>query len=378
MLSDSADARERLQLKSTAVDSKTGQADPKIVLCTDHQTYQVRQVHSSNSCFVVQRSQAQQVCENDIFPAPSISSIAQCTATLELAQNSGSVEAYVRLTLPIYDATDRKHEIPEAARKSVFMDDAPFSVYEVREACRIACAFECQDIMWRPNASMLLRLWRSITSAATLKGIEFVNPFAKASMTQMLEEDDFPAGFLDAVLARLVPKNTNLEEGCKSVKACRPIALIAAAVCVLDRVVCVPWTGEILLESCAQSTGVNIANFIGDWRELLPESWRGLAKLETLNVGLFENLSSSLTYSRVSIVGSRIRASPSMRLFRPNSPNLEHQALQGAEARESGTKGSSLRENEYSESELHLTPPIFLVGHPFNPISWMSSIVVPS
>ena len=346
MLSDSADASERLQVKSTAVDTKASQGDPNIVLCTDHQTYQVRQVHSSNACFVIKPSQAQQAHKDDIIPVPSIRAVAQCTATLELAPLSGSVETYVRRTLPIY-AT--KHEISEGASGSIFVDDAPFSGYEVQEACRKECAFEFQDIMWRPDASMLLSLWRSITSAATLSGIEIVKPFVKAPLAQMIEEDDFPAGLVDAVLARLVSTNANLEEGCKSVKACRRTALTADTVFVLDQVLCVTWIGGVFLECCSQSgTGVNTHQFIAEWRELLPESLRGLAKLETLDVGLLEDPSFILTHSRINIVKSRKRASSSVGPLRLNSPNLEHQALQEGGGRESGTRGSRLRENEQS------------------------------
>ena len=320
---------------------------------------------------MIKPSRAQQGHGDEIIPALSISAIAQCTATLELAPCSGSAEAYVRRTLPIY-AT--KHGIAEGASGSVFMEDAPFSKCEVQEACRKECAFECQDIMWRPYAPMLLSLWRSITSAATLNGKEIVKPAVKASLMQIIREDDFPTGLLDAVLVRLVSQNENLEEGCKSLQACRPTALISAADFVLDQVLCVTWIGVVLLECCSQSrTGVNIAKFVADWRELLPESWTGLAKLETLDVGLLKILSSILTHARTNTVKFRKRASSSVRLFRQNSPALEHQALQEGERSENGTRGSRLREDE----EFHLTPCVFLVRHPFNPVSWMSIVVMP-
>ena len=301
-----------------------------------------------------------------------MTAIAQCTATLELGPCSSSVEAYVRRTLPIYGA---KHGISEGASGSVFMDDAPFSKCEVQEACRKECAFECHDMIWRPDASMLLSLWRSITSAATLNGVDIVKPAVKASLVQVIKEDDFPTALIDAVLARLAFQDVNLEEGCKSLQACCPTILTTAADFLFDQVLCVNWIGGVFLECCSQSRiGVNAANFIAEWRELLPESWIGLAKLETLDVGLLENLSCILTYPRTNIVKFRKRASSSVRLFRPKSPDLEHQALREGEARESGTRSSRLREDE----EIHLTPCVLLVRQPFDPVSWMSSVIMPS
>ena len=213
MLPESADARESLLLKSTAADNRIGQTSSNIVLCTDNQTYEVRQVHSSNSCFVIQPSQVQRECGDLTGSSPSLCAIAQCTATLELSPELASVEPYLRRILPVYGSNRTHDGIFEGISKTSFVDNAPFSDFEIQEAWTKECTFEFQGTVWRPDASMLLGLWRSIISSATLNGIDPVIPFAKASLTQGIEEEDFPVDLLDAALIRLASQRLNLEEG---------------------------------------------------------------------------------------------------------------------------------------------------------------------
>lgn len=79
-----ADMPESLWLKSAEspnVNNDSKQPSPSAVLCTDDHTFQLRQVQSSNSVFILQPSES---LHGDELPSPSLSAIAQCTATLEL------------------------------------------------------------------------------------------------------------------------------------------------------------------------------------------------------------------------------------------------------------------------------------------------------
>ena len=114
---NSANMPESLWLKSAEspsvnIDSK--QPSPSAVLCTDDLTYQLRQVQSSNSVFILQPSES--LHGNNEIPSPSLSAIAQCTATLELilSDNVASFAMACRLLrriLPSYRGTDTDVEL---------------------------------------------------------------------------------------------------------------------------------------------------------------------------------------------------------------------------------------------------------------------------
>ena len=92
---------------SANVDSK--QPSPSAVLCTDDHTYQLRQVQSSNSVFMLQPSENRR--NEDEVPSPSLLAIAQCTATLELilsdnVASSAMVSRLLKKTLPSYRGID--------------------------------------------------------------------------------------------------------------------------------------------------------------------------------------------------------------------------------------------------------------------------------
>ena len=109
---NSADTSESLWLKSAespSADVDTKQSRPNAVLCTDDYTYQLRQVQSSNSILILQPSESRG-SDNEI-PSPSLSAIAQCTATLELipsdtAASFAMVSRLLRQSLPLYNGVD--------------------------------------------------------------------------------------------------------------------------------------------------------------------------------------------------------------------------------------------------------------------------------
>ena len=85
------------------------QPSPSAVLCTDDHTYQLRQVQSSNSIYILQPSESSR--GNDRILSQSLLAIAQCTSTLELipsdtAASLALASQLLKKTLPPYKGAD--------------------------------------------------------------------------------------------------------------------------------------------------------------------------------------------------------------------------------------------------------------------------------
>ncbi len=112
-----ADMPESLCLKSAEspnANDQSKQPGLSAVLCTDDHTFQLRQVQSSNSVFVLQPSESHR--DDNKFPASSLLAIAQCTSTLELvpsdsAASFASVSRLLKTSLPPYNGIDTDVEL---------------------------------------------------------------------------------------------------------------------------------------------------------------------------------------------------------------------------------------------------------------------------
>ncbi len=112
-----ADMPESLCLKSAEspnANDQSKQPGLSAVLCTDDHTFQLRQVQSSNSVFVLQPSESHR--DDNKFPASSLLAIAQCTSTLELvpsdsAASFASVSRLLKTSLTPYNGTDTDVEL---------------------------------------------------------------------------------------------------------------------------------------------------------------------------------------------------------------------------------------------------------------------------
>ena len=58
---------------------------------------------------------------------------------------------------------------------------------------------------------------------------------------------------------------------------------------VIDKDECVSWVGVTVLEAQLDPEGALISDFILDWKNQLPETWRECATLETIKVILFHS-----------------------------------------------------------------------------------------
>ena len=190
------------------------------MLCTYDQTFQIRQVQSSNSIYVVKPSQRDISLNAVDFPLPSASAIAQCKATLELIPTSPSVTLYLEQVITIYNDPQGDFEPgPDdkgSRSKLALLSDAPFSIGEFDNGWSEMCAFEIRGRAWRPSSAALLGLWKSFKSAVTVKGIDIGEVFSIDGVHQLVQEDGYPGPFLVAMLAKVAPDSENLMDGRKS------------------------------------------------------------------------------------------------------------------------------------------------------------------
>lgn len=200
-------------------------ATTNAVLCTNDRTYQLRQVHSSNSIFLLKPSEATNSSEDGNIPTSSLSVVAQCKATLELTPVATSAVQYLKECLPVYayswgvsNSTISLSSTLEAAAarsKLAVLDDAPLSTGEFESGWIEICAFETGGQAWRPLASTLYGVWKSVLSAAAVNELKLDDGFPTSSITSMVEEDGYSTTLLMAVLTRLSSSEDFISHDCK-------------------------------------------------------------------------------------------------------------------------------------------------------------------
>lgn len=169
------------------------------VLCSRNQTFQLRQVHSSNSVFLIQPSQD-----------GSLIAISKCEVTLEAIPQSPPYQSLLKAALPVF-SHEEQAEIPapsEAQSKQAILVDTPVSLQEFNQAWIDLCAFEIEGRAWRPSSSMLSKVWKSILSASTIKGLSLDRALDVHSLASIVEEDDIPVPIFNAVMERLQDEKT--------------------------------------------------------------------------------------------------------------------------------------------------------------------------
>lgn len=252
------------------------------MLCTDDHTYQLRQVQSSNSIFILQPSES--ILGDDHIPTPSLLAIAQCTATLELipSDTAASIAMASRLlkkSLPLYKGIDTELGLGVDTTfssmyedKNAILQNAPFSTVEFDKAWKQSCAFEVLGRAFLPTASALAFVWKSILSAATIRGIDIEKNFDLESLADMVGTDGYPRALFIAVVMRLVSETDYLRDDYVS----------------LDRDKTVQWVGIACLQRIGESEQINMevlqSEFLAQWHNLLPEGWRKHASMDLLNV----------------------------------------------------------------------------------------------
>ncbi|KAI9722015.1 MAG: hypothetical protein M1812_001975 [Candelaria pacifica] len=274
----SSDNPPTLSLKSAKPSSiSNGPNSPvssNAVLCTNNQTFHLRQVHSSNSIFLIHPSGNHTLHSGQQSATSDLSITATCKATLELHPTNASPIPYLNQHLALYNGGDDELETLngidsspenyEKVNKLEVFSHVPFSEGECESAWTEICAFEIQNVAMRPTARALAGVWKAIISGATSQALRLSSEFQLDDLWTIVEDDGYPRSLIEAVLGRL-----SSEEGTEG--AC------------LDQKKCVKWVGTIILGSQKQSSaGVPVSRFLKDWKDSLPEEWQKYAILDVL------------------------------------------------------------------------------------------------
>lgn len=207
---------ESLFLKSISPEAHSGAAPSQnhAVLCTDDSTYNLRQVHSSNSVHLVIPTEIKDNFYTHVAGDVGLTAIAQCTTTLELVPVSANATAILKEALPLYsgsfglvereiDFEDRRNSAGRKTKQDIF-DNIPLSRQEIEGAWLDLCAFETSGHACVPSALDRSGIWKSIMSAAALENADLVEGFSPATLKHIVvEQDTYPEELLGAVLRRL-------------------------------------------------------------------------------------------------------------------------------------------------------------------------------
>ena len=103
----------------------------------------------------------------------------------------------------------------KSSDKNAILQDAPLSRDEFNQAWKQLCAFEVLGRSWLPTPSALAMVWKSILSAATIRGVNLETNFELKSLAEVVGSDGFPWALLMAIVTRLVSNTENLRDDCE-------------------------------------------------------------------------------------------------------------------------------------------------------------------
>ncbi|KAL4893507.1 sister chromatid cohesion protein Dcc1 [Aspergillus ambiguus] len=264
-------------------------------LCTPTQTYQVRQVQSSNSIHIirpsnddsgVQRGDINIVVageqDDDLNLVETMTAMAKCSSTLELYTPPGGFSAvpYLERMLRIYDrpATGAGEMAPEGSYneqqrviRGVF-GDVPVSTALCERGWVEKCAFVWGRECWLPSARAQVDVWERMVEGAVLQGINLGSQFLVPDLWRAVLDEDgeapFPRPLFEAVVRRVCEgEETGLG---------RLFDAFEMKWTSIDQSRCIKWIGETYLEAMAPSANeaVGRGEYLNVWRDHLPEAWR--------------------------------------------------------------------------------------------------------
>lgn len=108
--------------------------------------------------------------------------------------------------------------------KNAIFRDAPFSTEEFDRTWKLLCAFEVLGRAWMPTASALATIWKTILSAATIRGINLEKTFEFTSLADTVGNDGYPRALFIAVVMRLISDTDYVRDDCEYRNPCRALA----------------------------------------------------------------------------------------------------------------------------------------------------------
>ena len=195
---------------------------------------------------------------------------------LELVPSQEDVLAQVRLQLPVHGlgTTPRSNITRES-----LSERTPFSEGEIQDALKHLCVFEESGNLWIPSVANLKEAWNSLLTAATINGVKLDQLWNIADMENQVIEDQMNIEIHRAVVRHLSDSQSNLEAR-------------------LDATQSTAWVGLVLLAS--NENPIYKRDFIAQWQDQLPESWRELANIEMLQASVLFRIVLWLIITRIS------------------------------------------------------------------------------
>ena len=99
--------------------------------------------------------------------------------------------------------------------RTAILLDAPFSAQEFDNTWKQLCAFEVLGRAWLPTPSAVAIVWKSIMSAATIKGVNLEKEIDLNSVGEMVGNDGFPLPLFKAIVMRLVSDTDSVKDDCE-------------------------------------------------------------------------------------------------------------------------------------------------------------------
>ena len=210
-----ADTAERFMLKSSYDEfgSQSRNQASNAVLCTEDQTFQIRQVQSSNSVLVVRPSEGRPGPDETGAFSPRLSIACHCPTTLELVLTKPHGAGLFKSRIPTYErfdlddpreleVTDDRGLSPKLDKLSL-SDELPLSRNEFDQTWIDMCCFELNGQAYIPTPAVLLRGWSLLLNTATLEGLDFAKNFSIDIFEDSVEDGSCPFALLVAIITRL-------------------------------------------------------------------------------------------------------------------------------------------------------------------------------
>ena len=251
-----------LQIKSeSAISTSKNQAAPHAVLCTQDHTFQLRQVQSSNTLYVLQAS------ESKAGEGSELAAIAQCGGLLELIPHTADVLHYLRKAIPVYNDLEDSSSPTDGTSVSSVQLDAPFSEEELLQGFTELCVFEEKGKCWIPSAKALRDTWSAFFNLATATGINISKEFDVGGVRRTVAEEGARHSIFDSIMLR--NSATGSTTGTIS----------------LDMERCISWVGRTILDAL-EGASTSRVQFMTQWQDSLPEAWGNNIKIDLLQVRL--------------------------------------------------------------------------------------------
>ncbi|KAL4909301.1 hypothetical protein BDW74DRAFT_79852 [Aspergillus multicolor] len=321
-----------LELKSPAPSNTANGAGSEYVnLCTDTQTYSIRQVQSSNSLHILTPSSGTGVRRDDLkivaggadgdnnadgedvdMDADSgneqglnlnvegtVTSIAKCGSTLELHKPAEGFSAvpFLNKLVRVFDGATWEDmngariqddvitgkEATEVTRTTLdrVFADVPVARTQCEREWVEMCAFALpsasgtegqapSSMCWRPSAETIQDVWKRIVEGAVLQGIDLGKQFLVSDLWKSVLDDDGVAPFPRPLFEAVIRRIRELADGAERV------ALSEMKWASIEKGTCVRWVGETYLEAKAagSASAVGESEFLNAWKDQLPELWR--------------------------------------------------------------------------------------------------------